>query len=41
VGLLALATGLGWPFIVRFLVEGMKASGRAPGPEKTEGRQGR
>jgi hypothetical protein len=23
----ALATGLGWPFIVRFLVEGMKTSG--------------
>jgi hypothetical protein len=27
----ALATGLGWPFIVRFLVEGMKSSGRPPG----------
>jgi hypothetical protein len=26
----ALATGLGWPFIVRFLVEGMKTSGRPP-----------
>jgi hypothetical protein len=24
----ALATGLGWPFIVRFLVEGMKTTGR-------------
>jgi hypothetical protein len=24
----ALATGLGWPFIIRFLVEGMKATGR-------------
>jgi hypothetical protein len=30
----ALATGLGWPFIVRFLVEGMKASGRPT--ERTE-----
>jgi hypothetical protein len=27
----ALATGLGWPFIVRFLVEGMKTTGRPPG----------
>jgi uncharacterized membrane protein YbjE (DUF340 family) len=27
----ALATGLGWPFIIRFLVEGMKATGRPPG----------
>jgi hypothetical protein len=27
----ALATGLGWPFIIRFLVEGMKTSGRPPG----------
>jgi hypothetical protein len=27
----ALATGLGWPFIVRFLVEGMKNTGRPPG----------
>jgi hypothetical protein len=27
----ALATGLGWPFIVRVLVEGMKTSGRPPG----------
>jgi hypothetical protein len=27
----ALATGLGWPFIVRFLVEGMKTTGRSPG----------
>ena len=26
----ALATGLGWPFIVRFLVEGMKNTGRPP-----------
>jgi hypothetical protein len=26
----ALATGLGWPFIVRFLLEGMKATGRPP-----------
>ncbi len=26
----ALATGLGWPFIVRFLVEGMKSTGRPP-----------
>src|SRR6185503_13775446 len=26
----ALATGLGWPFIIRFLVEGMKTSGRPP-----------
>jgi len=26
----ALATGLGWPFIVRFLVEGIKATGRSP-----------
>lgn len=26
----ALATGLGWPFIVRFLLEGMKISGRPP-----------
>jgi hypothetical protein len=26
----ALATGLGWPFIIRFLVEGMKATGRPP-----------
>jgi hypothetical protein len=26
----ALATGLGWPFIVRFLVEGMKTTGRPP-----------
>jgi hypothetical protein len=25
----ALATGLGWPFIIRFLVEGMKAGGEA------------
>jgi hypothetical protein len=30
----ALATGLGWPFIIRFLLEGMKASGRVP--EKAE-----
>jgi hypothetical protein len=37
----ALATGLGWPFIVRFLVEGMKVSGRADrrtGGRKTESR---
>jgi hypothetical protein len=27
----ALATGLGWPFIVRFLLEGIKATGRPPG----------
>jgi hypothetical protein len=27
----ALATGLGWPFIVRFLVDGMKTTGRPPG----------
>lgn len=26
----ALATGLGWPFIVQFLVEGMKNTGRPP-----------
>jgi hypothetical protein len=26
----ALATGLGWPFIVRFLLEGMKTIGRPP-----------
>jgi hypothetical protein len=26
----ALATGLGWPFIVRFLVEGMKTTGQPP-----------
>jgi hypothetical protein len=26
----ALATGLGWPIIVRFLLEGMKATGRPP-----------
>lgn len=26
----ALATGLGWPFIVRFLVKGMKTTGRPP-----------
>jgi hypothetical protein len=26
----ALATGLGWPFIIRFLVEGMKTTGRPP-----------
>jgi hypothetical protein len=26
----ALATGLGWPFIVRFLIEGMKNTGRPP-----------
>jgi hypothetical protein len=26
----ALATGLGWPFIIRFLLEGMKAAGRPP-----------
>jgi hypothetical protein len=26
----ALATGLGWPFIIRFLVEGMKATGHPP-----------
>jgi hypothetical protein len=26
----ALATGLGWPFIVRFLLEGMKGTGRPP-----------
>ena len=26
----ALLTGLGWPFIVRFLVDGMKSSGRPP-----------
>ena len=26
----ALATGLGWPFIVRFLLEGIKATGRPP-----------
>jgi hypothetical protein len=26
----ALATGLGWPFIVRFLLEGIKATGRSP-----------
>jgi hypothetical protein len=28
----ALATGLGWPFIVRFLIEGMKNTGRPPPP---------
>jgi hypothetical protein len=27
----ALATGLGWPFIIRFLLEGMKTIGRPPG----------
>lgn len=27
----ALATGLGWPFIIRFLVEGIKTTGRPPG----------
>jgi hypothetical protein len=26
----ALATGLGWPFIVRFLLDGMRATGRPP-----------
>lgn len=26
----ALATGLGWPFIIRFLLEGMKTTGRPP-----------
>ena len=26
----ALATGLGWPFIIRFLLEGMKTVGRPP-----------
>jgi hypothetical protein len=26
----ALATGLGWPFIIRFLLEGMKTAGRPP-----------
>jgi hypothetical protein len=26
----ALATGLGWPFIIRFLLEGMKTIGRPP-----------
>jgi hypothetical protein len=26
----ALATGLGWPFIVRFLLEGMRATGHPP-----------
>lgn len=40
----ALATGLGWPFIVRFLVDGMKNTGRPPGnggkhaPSGTRGR---
>lgn len=39
----ALATGLGWPFIVRVLIEGMKTTGRPPGnggkacPEGNEG----
>jgi hypothetical protein len=27
----ALVTGLGWPFIIRFLLEGMKTIGRPPG----------
>jgi hypothetical protein len=35
----ALATGLGWPFIVRFLVEGMKTTGHPPETGKT-GRTG-
>jgi hypothetical protein len=26
----ALATGLGWPFIIRFLLDGMKTIGRSP-----------
>jgi hypothetical protein len=30
----ALATGLGWPFIVRFLLEGMKTTGRPPESRK-------
>jgi hypothetical protein len=34
----ALATGLGWPFIIRFLLEGMKATGRPP---ENEGRAAR
>jgi hypothetical protein len=34
----ALATGLGWPFIVRFLVEGMSATGRPPENGKAAGR---
>jgi hypothetical protein len=39
----ALATGLGWPFIVRFLIEGMKNTGRPPeaGPTGKTGRAGR
>jgi len=39
----ALATGLGWPFIVRFLLEGIKATGRPPekGPPAGEQHHGR
>jgi hypothetical protein len=35
----ALATGLGWPFIIRFLVEGMKSSGRPPGTGGAAGKR--
>jgi hypothetical protein len=33
----ALATGLGWPFIVRFLVEGMKTTSRPPENPRVDG----
>jgi hypothetical protein len=36
----ALATGLGWPFIIRFLVEGIKNTGRPPETGRT-GKTGR
>lgn len=36
----ALATGLGWPFIVRVLLEGMKTTGRPPEAGRT-GKKGR
>jgi hypothetical protein len=36
----ALATGLGWPFIVRFLVEGMKTTGRPPENPRVGGKRG-
>jgi len=36
----ALATGLGWPFIIRFLLEGMKTTGLPPETGRT-GKTGR
>lgn len=33
----ALLTGLGWPFIIRFLIEGMKEAGSPPPPPSASG----